>query len=53
MSFVLSGSIVFQWHKCFLDGRDKQEDDEHTGRSSSSRTSKIIVKVCDFMAKNC
>jgi hypothetical protein len=29
---ALCRSAVFKWHKCFAQGRDSLEDDEHTGR---------------------
>jgi len=41
----LSRSDVFRWHKRFLNGRGCLEDDEHTGRPISLRTSDSIVKV--------
>ena len=35
----LSQSTVFVWHKQFLDGRELLENEEHTGRPVSVRSS--------------
>ena len=36
----------------FLEGRDNLEDDEYTGRPSSSRTPNVIQKVSSFVEEN-
>ncbi|GFV98634.1 protein GVQW3 [Trichonephila clavipes] len=44
----LSTSNIFAWYKRFLDGRDRVEVDQRSGRPISSRTADIIEKVQNF-----
>ena len=46
----LSRANVFLWHKRFLEGRERLEDNNHEGRPISFRTPKMIEKVRDFIA---
>jgi hypothetical protein len=42
----LGRSVLFKWHKCFEQGRDSLEDDEHTGWPRTVRNElKIQVVV--------
>jgi len=42
---VLSSSQVFRWHKVFKDGRESVEDEQRTGRPSTSRTENNVAHV--------
>ena len=42
---VLSSSQVLRWYKAFKDGREGVEDEEHTGRPSTSRTGNNVARV--------
>jgi len=42
---VLSSSQVFRWHKAFKDGRESVEDEQCTGRPSTSRTENNVARV--------
>lgn len=48
----LSRTVVFEWHKRFLGGRETLEDDKHTGRPISVRTPEMMQKVRDFVAED-
>jgi hypothetical protein len=41
----LSWTAVFDWHLCFKAGRVSTEDDKHSGRPSTSRTTENIEKI--------
>jgi hypothetical protein len=49
---ALGRSVVFTWHKCFAQGRDSFEDDEHTGRPSMVRTELKIQEVATLVHAN-
>jgi hypothetical protein len=34
----LSWTVVFEWHSCFKASRESAEDDEHSGKPSTSKT---------------
>jgi hypothetical protein len=38
----LSRTAIFHWHSCFTAGRMSVEDDEHSGRPSTSKTQKML-----------
>src|SRR5262249_4799672 len=42
---VMSHAIVFMWPKRFQDGRKDLEDDERSGRPSTSKTDENLAKV--------
>ena len=48
----LSRANVFLWHKRFLEGRERLEDDNREGRPISARTPEMIEKVRDFIAND-
>ena len=48
----LSRASVFLWHKRFLEGRERLEDDYREGRPISARTPEMIEKVCEFIAND-
>ena len=48
----LSRANVFLWHKCFLEGRERLEDNNREGRPISARTPEMIKKVRDFIAND-
>jgi hypothetical protein len=43
---------VFKWHKCFAQGRENLEDDEHTGRPRTVRTEPKIQEVAKLVLAN-
>jgi hypothetical protein len=43
---ALGHSVVFKWHKCFAQGRDSLEDDEHTGWHELNSRSKKLQRWC-------
>ena len=43
-----SGANVFLWHKPFLEGRKRLEDDNREGKPISARTPEMIEKVRDI-----
>jgi hypothetical protein len=49
---ALGRSTVFKWHKCFAQGRDSLEDDEHTCRPRTVRTELKIQEVATLMRAN-
>ncbi|KAG5337044.1 SETMR methyltransferase, partial [Acromyrmex charruanus] len=51
-SQCLGRTIVFEWHKRFLEGRETLEDDKKSGRPISVRTPEMIEKVHDFVAND-
>ena len=42
---VISRTQIFKWHKHFEKGREEVEDDPKTGRPSTTRTDKNIIRV--------
>jgi hypothetical protein len=46
-------SAVFKWHKCFAQGKDRLEDDEHTGQPRTVRTEIKIHDVAKFVCAKC
>ncbi|KAJ8952154.1 hypothetical protein NQ318_018491 [Aromia moschata] len=48
-SDCLSKAQIFRWHKCFNDGREGFEDEDHSGRPSTSKTDENVQKVCDVL----
>jgi hypothetical protein len=40
----LSRTAIFVWHSCFKGGQLSVEDDEHSGRPSTSKTTENIEK---------
>jgi len=42
---VLSSTQVLRWHNAFKDGRESVEDEQRTGRPSTSRTESGVVRV--------
>jgi hypothetical protein len=42
---ALSQGRTFEWFKCFKDGQESVEDDEHSGRPSTCTTPEVIAKV--------
>jgi hypothetical protein len=46
---ALGRSVVFKWHRCFAQGRDSLEDDEHTVRPRMVRTELKIQEVATLV----
>lgn len=42
---VMSRTQIFEWHKCFKNGREKVEDDPNSGLPSTSKTDDNIARV--------
>jgi hypothetical protein len=40
---------VFRWHKAFLDGRERVEDEPHSERPCTSKTGENVTKVRDLV----
>ncbi|EGI68410.1 FLJ37770-like protein [Acromyrmex echinatior] len=51
-SQCLCRTVVFEWHKRFLEGRETLEDDKKSGRPILVRTPEMIKKVRDFVAND-
>jgi hypothetical protein len=45
----LSRAQVFRWHKVFVIGREKVEDERQSGRPTSARASKNVDRVRAFI----
>jgi hypothetical protein len=45
----LSRTAVSEWHSCFKAGRVSVEDDEHSGRPSTSKTTANVEKIRDLI----
>lgn len=45
----LSRAQIFNWHKCFKEGRENVEDEDRSGRPSTSRTDQNVQKVRDVL----
>jgi hypothetical protein len=50
---AMSQSKTFLWYKCFKDGRTSVDDDEHSGRPSTSTTPENIAKVHEAILAGC
>ncbi|KAJ4437672.1 hypothetical protein ANN_17817 [Periplaneta americana] len=50
---AVSRSVVFRWHRRFLQGRDSLEDDVRTGRPQTIRTERKIQEVATLVRANC
>lgn len=48
----LKKTVVYQWHERFKSGRESIEDDERSGRPSTSKTDENIDKVKEMLVKN-
>jgi response regulator of citrate/malate metabolism len=48
----LSQERIFEWFKCFKDGRKSVEDDKHSGRPSTSTTTEMIAEVLEVNLKD-
>lgn len=46
---AMSRAMVFVWHKRFKDGRQHVEDDDRSGRPSTSRTDDNVTRVRDLL----
>lgn len=49
---TLSKTNVYVWHERFRSGRESVEDDERSGRPSTSKTDENIDKIKEMMAEN-
>ncbi|KAJ4442695.1 hypothetical protein ANN_04284 [Periplaneta americana] len=49
---ALNRSVVFRWHRRFLQGRDSLEDDVRTGRPQTIRTERKIQEVATLVRAN-
>jgi len=48
----LKKTVVYQWHERFKNGRESIEDDERSGRPSTSKTDENIDKVKEILVNN-
>lgn len=48
----LKKTAVYQWHERFTLGRESVEDDERSGRPSTSKTDENIAKVKEILVEN-
>ena len=46
---AMSKTRVYEWYKCFQDGREDIEDDERPGRPSTSTTDENVEKVKEMV----
>ncbi|EDW55836.1 GM17389 [Drosophila sechellia] len=46
---TLKKTVVYQWHERFRSGRESVNDDERSGRPSTSKTDENIDKIKDWM----
>jgi hypothetical protein len=47
--YSLSWTAVFQWHSCFKVGQVSVEDDDHSGRPSTSKTTENVEKIRELI----
>jgi hypothetical protein len=45
----LSQTVIFEWHSCFKADRVLGEDDERSGRPSTSKTTKNFEKISELI----
>ncbi|XP_066150300.1 protein GVQW3-like [Euwallacea fornicatus] len=48
----LKKTVVYQWHERFKSGRESIEDDERSGKPSTSKTDENIDKVEEMLVNN-
>ncbi|XP_015905835.2 protein GVQW3-like [Parasteatoda tepidariorum] len=48
----LKKTVIHQWHERFKSGRESIEDDERSGRSSTSKTDENIDKLKEMLVNN-
>ena len=48
----MSKERVYEWYKCFQDGREDVEDDERSRRPSTSRTDENVKKLKEMVMSN-
>lgn len=48
----LKKTVVYQWHERFKSGRESIEDDERSGRPSTSKTDENIDEVKEMLVNN-
>lgn len=46
---TLKKTVVYQWYERFRSGRESVNDDERSGRPSTSKTDENIDKIKDWM----
>ncbi|KYN09099.1 hypothetical protein ALC57_18786 [Trachymyrmex cornetzi] len=51
-SQCLGRTVVFEWHKRFLESRETLENDKKSGQPILVRTPEVIEKVRDFVAND-
>jgi hypothetical protein len=49
---ALSWTVVSEWHSCFKAGRVSVEDDEHSGRPSTSKMTENVEKIRELIPKD-
>jgi hypothetical protein len=49
---ALSQTAVFEWHSHFKAGRVSVEDDKHSGRPSTSKTTESVEKIQELSHKD-
>jgi hypothetical protein len=49
----LSQTAVFEWHSRFKTGRVSVEDDERSGRPSTSKMTENVVKIRELIHEGC
>jgi hypothetical protein len=49
----LSWTAVFEWHSHFKVGRVSVEDDERSGRPSTSKMTENVEKIRELIHKDC
>jgi hypothetical protein len=47
--YSLRWTVVFEWHSCFKAGRGSVEDDEHSGRPSTIKTTENVEKIRELI----
>ena len=50
---AMGQSSVFEWHKLFREGREQVEDDQRSGRPSTSKSDENLVKVKNLLSSDC
>jgi hypothetical protein len=49
----LSQITVFEWHSCFKHGQVSVEDDKHSGRPSTSKTTENVENIQVLINEDC